>query len=364
MASAAPAPTTDPVVVVSEDLQRLSEYRFALRLARIQATMLSDVDGAATQIAESHPSIVVLDRGLARLAVVYLYRQIRANEALAGTRVVFVGHPGEPVPGDQYLPGDASPLAVAGRARALLGLDDATAADGATTGTASSSGTTHTTPAAGQHSAAEEPLTTGGGSAVTEAPPTEAAVPPSATSGTPEAAVSEAAALASPEAARPDVSPPEPAPAPSAEAAAEEGAAGRRETSAAEVSAEPLSDAPSAPVTTRGTSLEDGPETHAAASSTMVSVEPGATAPAVREPPSSEVVSPLTSEEATDEAVAAPAGPGSRLDVVLLRIGLILLILGAAVLLFRPESSSPALTPPTVVPATVAPTASPSPAPR
>ena len=59
----------------------------------------------------------------------------------------------------------------------------------------------------------------------------------------------------------------------------------------------------------------------------------------------------------------APAPSGRRLDVMLFRVGIALLILGVAAIWLRPESSPSTLAAPTVVPATpTRPPASPSPA--
>jgi hypothetical protein len=69
--------------------------------------------------------------------------------------------------------------------------------------------------------------------------------------------------------------------------------------------------------------------------------------------------------EPESPADAAVAGSGRRLDVILFRIGLVLLILGAALVFLRPEASNSPAVAPTAAPATPtrAPGASPSPAP-
>jgi hypothetical protein len=69
-----------------------------------------------------------------------------------------------------------------------------------------------------------------------------------------------------------------------------------------------------------------------------------------------------TAAEGTAEA-DAPKKSGRRLDVILIRVGLVLLILGALLILIQSDAFPPSLTPPAMAPATPThrPTASPKP---
>jgi len=79
------------------------------------------------------------------------------------------------------------------------------------------------------------------------------------------------------------------------------------------------------------------------------------------------VVPPRRMDDAADateeEAEAPPAKRGRRLDVILFRVGIVLLILGLAAVWLNPIPATPVLAPPTVAPAPPAgPSPSPSPA--
>lgn len=257
------------VLVVTNDAARLSRVGAALRMARMDARLVLEIDEAETVLTEEHPLVLVLDQGLPRLATFRLYGLARADESDPPIQIVFVGQTGEAVAGDHYLASDTSPLALAARVRDLM-IRPVRA----------------TPPAA---DAPREP-----------APPPPPMDPLEAT----QTRVDVQSAPAPPEPPAPVEIPPPPA-APSPLQATEEARPGIGEAAGPEPIQQP--------------------------------------APAI--------------------PVVRPRPGGRRLDVVLFRVGIVLLIIGGLLLFLRPDGVPQALTPPTLAPATpTQPPASPSPA--
>jgi hypothetical protein len=122
---------------------------------------------------------------------------------------------------------------------------------------------------------------------------------------------------------------------------------------AAAATADEAADAPGASEASDEAATSDLPAMAAA---------PAAAASGARPTSAPTTAAPAPSADAEEPVVATRSG--RRLDVILFRSGLVLLILGAAMIFLRPEASTPPTPPPTVAPATPTrlPAASPSPA--
>jgi hypothetical protein len=136
----------------------------------------------------------------------------------------------------------------------------------------------------------------------------------------------------------------------------------------AEESAPPEAAAASEPMAPSATPVQEAPQAErapTAAAAVGAAAAGGAVGAAAASTAASSASA--TAEAPPEEEPLPPkrAAAGRRLDVVLFRVGLVLLILGGALVFLRPEVTTPGIsTPPTAVPATPtrAPAASPSPA--
>jgi CheY-like chemotaxis protein len=240
------------VIVVARDSSRQVQYEASLRVAGTPALATADADAGADLLVQHHPSVLVLDSGLPRLALFRLYGLARQDEGAPPTQVVFVGQDDDTGPDDHYLPGDPPPARVAVQVSTLIARLEEDATD------------EHDGPA-----------------------PATGVTPASSTAQAPSATASAGAA----------------------------------------------SERPAAAV--------------------------GAAVPAVAAASASAADRPASTE--TEPAPDAPRKSGRRLDVMLVRIGLVLLILGGLLFLLQMQMSSGPLVTPTLAPA--APTRRPSPSP-
>jgi hypothetical protein len=116
------------VVVVASDGERLEQYRSAFQAAEIQARATLDADEAASLVADLSPRVLVLDRGLPRLALFRLYGLVREETAEVPAQIVFVGQEGDTGSDDHYLAGETAPSAVVERVARLVATDASGAA--------------------------------------------------------------------------------------------------------------------------------------------------------------------------------------------------------------------------------------------
>jgi hypothetical protein len=108
------------VVVVARDSARQVQYEASLRVAGTPTHATADPDTGADLLVQHHPSVLVLDSGLPRLALFRLYGLARQDEGTPPTQVVFVGQDDDTGPDDHYLPGDPSPSGVAVQVSTLI----------------------------------------------------------------------------------------------------------------------------------------------------------------------------------------------------------------------------------------------------
>jgi CheY-like chemotaxis protein len=117
------------VLVVARDSARQVQYEASLRVAGTPSLATADPDTGADLLVQHHPSVLVLDSGLPRLALFRLYGLARQDERTPPTQVVFVGQDDDTGPDDHYLPGDPPPSAVAVQVSTLIARLEEDAAD-------------------------------------------------------------------------------------------------------------------------------------------------------------------------------------------------------------------------------------------
>lgn len=108
------------VIVIARDSSRQVQYEASLRVAGTPALATADPDAGADLLVQHHPSVLVLDSGLPRLALFRLYGLARQDEGTPPTQVVFVGQDDDTGPDDHYLPGDPPPSGVAVQVSTLI----------------------------------------------------------------------------------------------------------------------------------------------------------------------------------------------------------------------------------------------------
>jgi CheY-like chemotaxis protein len=161
------------VLVVAADDERRSQYESALQLARISARMAADAEEAESVIGDAAPDVLVLDRGLRRLALFRLFSLVRADPTDTPTQVVFVGQDGDTGPDVHYLPGEPSVHEVAERVSELLKrASPATGAAGADTSVAAPVPPTETAPGAVMAGVEGDAAVSGTSEPTTDAAPT------------------------------------------------------------------------------------------------------------------------------------------------------------------------------------------------
>jgi hypothetical protein len=289
------------VVVVAADAARFEQYDSAFRAAAAPVLITLDAGKAEALLTGNRPEILVLDDGLPRLVLFLLYGLVREDERAPRVQVVFVGQDGQAGPGDHYLSGERSPSLVAEHVISLVA---------------------------------------------------------SARPGSVEDAASELADSTSAPTTRPEAA----------------DLADRDQVLVAENAASSSISSPPAQVETRleedvARPVDDGRATSANGQAD------GADGSGPDRPEGSAISAPVKADKAAEEPVGAPANvaaaeiaaprPGRRLDVILVRIGLVLLIIGGLLILLQVQSSQAPLVAPTLMPITPTrrPAASPSPSP-
>ena len=284
------------VVVVGSDEERIAQYQAALGLAQVPFRTTLDTAEAETLIGELPLEVLVLDLGLPRLALLQLYSQARSLKGGSDVQVLFVGQDGDTGPDDHFLPGEPSPVTVSSWVSDLV------------------AGVTE--PPALDLGLDDSPARTADVAdvAVVDEVPVVASVVLEGIDEDPPAADDAPRSVDVP---------------PQADHATTPGAAVADEEPAI------LSDGDGAPDT----------GTVAAGAGAASAIGPGETA---------------AEHPVPGPSPDQPEAPSRRTYVVLVRIGLVLLVLGALLMLVRLEWNPPAITPPAAVP-TAVPDAAPTP---
>lgn len=313
-------------LVVTAEPDRGEGFERGLAAAGLDPVIVGDARGADQLVSGALPDVLILDRGMPGLALFRLYSALRSRPGGAELPIYFVGEPGTDTPTDHYLPREASPDEIVDRVRAGLGRSVDAIERASPAPVAEGDSPPVMMPIASD--AVDAPAT------VVEAPlprdgeDTVAATP--VTPGDEPATAPLAAPLA-----EPMITPTDAAPAGQPVAAETL----RPAVGPASQPIEPVGPMP----------LIVG----------AVGPPPSADPPGAEPERTVLETTPVTTEEPRPSRFA-------RLDVWLLRLGLVLLLIGGAVLLLRPDTATQPIAPPNLPTATPAatrpPTSSPSPA--